>query len=93
MDASHHSMKDLFAQLGLPDDEASIQAFIEQHRPLPMSTRIYAAPFWSASQASLIQEKLAEDADWAVLIDILNVQLRDHPAEGPQDVSGQSGPA
>ncbi len=80
MDSHHHPMSELFAQLGLPDDAASIEAFIQQHRPLPMTTRLYNAPFWSPSQAALIQEKLAEDADWAVLIDTLNVQLRDHPA-------------
>lgn len=82
MDSSHHPMQELFAQLGLPDDDTSIQAFIAQHRPLPMQIRIYDAPFWSASQASLIREKLTEDGDWAVLIDTLNVQLRDHPAAG-----------
>ena len=82
MDSSHHPMQELFAQLGLPDDDTSIQAFIAQHRPLPMQIRIYDAPFWSASQSSLIREKLTEDGDWAVLIDTLNVQLRDHPAAG-----------
>ena len=80
MDPHHHPMSELFAQLGLPDDAASIETFIQQHRPLPMTTRLYDAPFWSPSQAALIREKLAEDADWAVLIDTLNVQLRDHPA-------------
>ena len=80
MDTFHHSMGELFAQLGLPDDTASIEAFIQQHRPLPMSIRLFDAPFWSLSQAALIHEKLTEDADWSVLIDTLNVQLRDHPA-------------
>lgn len=89
MNSAHHTMQDLFAQLGLPDDDASIQAFTEQHRPLPMTVRIYDAPFWSVSQAALIREKLTEDADWSVLIDTLNVQLRDHPAGG-QQVAGPS---
>ena len=91
MDLSHHPMSELFAQLGLPDDAASIKTFIQQHRPLPMTTRLYDAPFWSPSQAALIREKLAEDADWAVLIDTLNVQLRDHPAV-VSDASNQPGP-
>lgn len=91
MDSSHHHMQELFAQLGLPDDDESIQAFIQQHRPLPMHTRIYDAPFWSVSQASLIREKLTEDGDWSVLIDTLNVQLRDHPAEG-LPAADQAGP-
>ena len=92
MDLSFHPMHELFAQLGLPDDAASIESFIQQHRPLAMNTRLCDAPFWSPSQASLIREKLAEDADWAVLIDTLNVQLRDHPAEG-LPAAGQADPA
>ena len=91
MDRSHHQMSELFAQLGLPDDAESIETFIQQHRPLPMTTRLYDAPFWSPSQAALICEKLAEDADWAVLIDTLNVQLRDHPAV-ISAVANQPGP-
>jgi hypothetical protein len=80
METFNHSMCELFAQLGLPNDDAAIEAFIQQHRPLPMTTRLYDAPFWSLSQAALIREKLADDADWAVLIDTLSVQLRDRPA-------------
>ena len=53
MDLSFHSMPELFAQLGLPDDAASIQSFIQQHRPLPMGIRLFDAPFWSPSQAAL----------------------------------------
>ncbi len=92
MDPSFHPMHELFAQLGLPGDDASIQSFIQQHRPLPMSTRLYDAPFWSPSQAALIREKMADDADWSLLIDTLNVQLRDHPADG-LTTAGQADPA
>ena len=88
MDASHHSMKELFAQLGLPHDEASIDAFIDQHHPLPMTTRLYDAPFWTASQAALIREKLSEDGDWAVLIDTLNVRLRARPDTAAMALAG-----
>lgn len=90
MDMFHHEMCELFAQLGLPDDAASIEDFIQQHRPLPMTTRLHDAPFWSLSQATLISEKLAEDADWAVLIDTLSAQLRDHPAVSV-DAANRSG--
>ena len=89
MNPSFHPMHELFAQLGLPDDPASIEAFIQQHWPLRPDTRLCDAPFWSASQAELIKEKLADDADWAVLIDTLNVRLRDQPTPGQAVVSGR----
>lgn len=83
MESTNHSFQDLFLQLGLPDDDASIDRFVTAQRPLPPGLRIYDAPFWSAAQASFLKEKLREDGDWAMLIDRLDAQLRDHPA--PQD--------
>lgn len=82
MDSAHHTMQELFAQLGLPDGPGEIQNFIDSNRPLPMTIRLFDAPFWTASQAALIQEKLQEDGDWSVLIDTLNALLRDHPVAG-----------
>ena len=79
MDTSQHTMQALFAQLGLADDEASIQAFICSHRPLPLGTRIHVASFWTPSQSALIKEKLKEDGDWSQLVDSLDSQLREHP--------------
>ena len=79
MNSTHHPMSELFAQLGLPNDEAAIRDFIDRNRPLPMTTRIFDAPFWSPSQSALIRDKLTEDGDWSVLIDTLNTLLRDHP--------------
>ena len=85
MDSTFHPMRELFAQLGLPDDDAAIDEFIREHRPLDMSLRLCDAPFWSASQAALIKEKMRDDSDWAVLIDTLSAQLREHPdAAGPR---------
>ena len=75
MEAPVHSMTNLFAQLGLPNDEASIARFIETHRPLPESVRLSDAPFWSASQAAFLREEIQEDADWAPIIDELNAEL------------------
>ena len=88
MDAAHHTMQDLFAQLGLPDSPQDIRDFVALHRPLDLAIRLKDAPFWTASQAALIQEKLSEDSDWALLIDGLNAQLREHPASAdlPQAV-------
>jgi hypothetical protein len=34
MQAQLHSMSNLFAQLGLPADDAAIEDFIARHRPL-----------------------------------------------------------
>ena len=79
MDSIAPTMSLLFDQLGLAADEASIESFIQAHRPVPLTTRLFDAPFWSPSQAALIQQKLQDDAEWSVLIDTLNVQLRHHP--------------
>ncbi|MDT7835060.1 DUF2789 domain-containing protein [Aquabacterium sp. OR-4] len=93
---THHSMQDLFAQLGLPQEAHEIRAFVRQHRPLPDHLRLPDAPFWSESQAGFLREKIREDGDWAVLVDTLNAQLREHPspealpqAEAPAEVEGE----
>ena len=79
MDTTTISMSQLFAQLGLPEDEEGMRAFIKAHRPLPLSVRLPDASFWSSSQSALIRQKLQEDGEWAVMIDTLNAQLRHHP--------------
>jgi hypothetical protein len=81
MDSLFHSMKELFAQLGLDDEPAAIRAFIALHHPLPLEIRLSDAPFWSPSQRALIREKLQEDGDWSVLVDTLNTQLRAVPPQ------------
>lgn len=75
MNAQMHSMSNLFAQLGLPADEAAIEDFIARHRPLDNDIALYRAPFWSASQRAFLKEEIIEDADWAGLIDELNSRL------------------
>ena len=76
MDTPFHRFPDLFAQLGLATDAASIQAFIAQHAPLPGHLALHEAPFWQAAQADFLREKAADDADWSELIDQLNLVLR-----------------
>lgn len=73
-----HTLNSLFAQLGEPNDEASIARFIETHGPLPDDQRFHEAPFWTPSQASFLRESLLNDADWAVIADELNMKLH-HP--------------
>lgn len=75
MQAQQHTMSNLFAQLGLPSDEAAVEEFIATHRPLESGTALYRAPFWSAAQRSFLKEEIIEDADWAAVIDELNGRL------------------
>jgi Protein of unknown function (DUF2789) len=76
MDSPFHRFDELFAQLGLPADNASIARFIATHGPLPGGVRLEDAPFWSPAQARLLREELAEDADWSEVIDRLSLALR-----------------
>lgn len=75
MDSNLHTMNNLFAQLGLPPDSAAIDDFIAAHRPLGRGVALYRAPFWTASQRSFLKDEIIEDADWAGVIDELNVRL------------------
>ncbi len=76
MEPPVHALKDLFAQLGLPDDAESIASFIRTHAPLAERVKLADAPFWTSAQASFLREELAEDADWAELVDQLDTALR-----------------
>lgn len=76
MDAFYHRFSELFAQLGLSREPANIRAFIEKNSPLSVEVRLEDASFWSASQATLLREKLQDDADWSEVVDQLNAALR-----------------
>ncbi len=76
MESHQHSMTDLFAQLGLPSSPEAIQAFVDNHRPLSSPLPLPEAPFWSPAQASFLRDRVAEDADWAGVIDQLDAGLR-----------------
>lgn len=78
MEASHHQFRELFAQLGLPSEPRDVQSFIASHAPLPGSTRIEDAGFWTAHQAILLKELILDDADWSQLVDRLDAALRTH---------------
>jgi len=75
MESSYHRFSDLFAQLGLPSREEDIRSFITAHRPLPADVGLADASFWTPAQVSLLKEQLSQDADWAELIDQLNLAL------------------
>jgi hypothetical protein len=76
MDTPLHRFYDLFAQLGLPYDDAAIQQFIAAHAPLASEIALANAAFWTPAQALFLREALVQDADWAELVDQLNAALR-----------------
>ncbi|MBL8421646.1 MAG: DUF2789 domain-containing protein [Dechloromonas sp.] len=76
METNLHSMSNLFAQLGLPSEQAAIEDFIATHRPLGDAIALYRAPFWSASQRAFLKEEIIGDTDWSAIIDELNSRLR-----------------
>lgn len=80
MSPPYHRFSELFAQLGLPADVSSIASFIQRHAPLDPRVRLEDAAFWSAAQADLLREQIVADADWAEVVDQLNLALR---AAGP----------
>jgi hypothetical protein len=75
MDTSSHTMQALFAQLGLSSNETSIENFIHNNH-LPLEIPLENAAFWSTGQAQFIHESIAEDADWAEVVDHLDAMLR-----------------
>lgn len=90
------TMTDLFDQLGLPSEPQDMKAFIKQYAPLDNSLKLADAPIWNESQAAFLKVNLRNDSDWALLIDSLNAQLRDHPdaqslpqAEEPPEPVGE----
>lgn len=71
-----HSFKDLFAQLGLANDEAAISAFLRAHAGLAPEIALSDAPFWSPTQAQFLCAQKAADSDWVDVIDHLDTALR-----------------
>ena len=76
MEDSIPTMTRMFDQLGLNSEPHSIQAFIAAHKPLAATTALADAPFWSPSQAEFLRVEMAEDSDWAIVIERLNAALR-----------------
>lgn len=78
MNSPIHGFSELFSQLGLPSDKASVDKFVISHRPLASDVKLAEAPFWNESQASFLKNQLAHDADWSMVIDTLDARLREH---------------
>ena len=81
MESAIHPFSELFAQLGLPNDPASIRQFLTAHAPLANDIRLPDAPFWSPAQARFLNEALQQDSDWAELADQLSEALRGQEGE------------
>ena len=71
-----HSLRALFKQLGLPNEPRDIEAFVSSHGPLKAEIALADAFFWSPAQAAFLREEIQEDADWAEIVDQLNLMLR-----------------
>ncbi|WP_339481349.1 MULTISPECIES: DUF2789 domain-containing protein [unclassified Pseudomonas] len=76
MEPPIHPLSSLFKQLGLPDDAQGIDQFITSHSPLKPGLHLADAFFWSESQRQMLRDEILEDADWAEVIDQLDVLLR-----------------
>lgn len=77
MELPNKDMGTLFEQLGLPSDPASIDNFIAEHAPLPNGLRLADAPFWTDAQRAFLVDEWVEDAEWAPIVDELNVRLHE----------------
>ena len=76
MELTEHNLNTLFEQLGLDSSESAIDAFINQHKPIPHEVLLHEADFWTPAQAAFLKEALEEDADWAIVVDSLDSMLR-----------------
>ena len=77
MNKPMHQFSDLFAQLGLPNDDLAIQRFIASHGRLSPDFRLAEAPFWTPTQAAFLREAILQDSDWVEMVDQLSVALRE----------------
>lgn len=76
MEIISHQIDVLFAQLGLSNSAEAIEDFLKTHYLSRKDQRLADAPFWNASQASLLEEAIKEDAEWSQVVDQLDALLR-----------------
>ena len=77
MNKPMHRFSDLFAQLGLPNDELAIKHFLTNHAPLHGDLRLHEAPFWSPAQAAFLREAILQNSDWVQTVDQMSAALRE----------------
>ncbi|WHI48620.1 DUF2789 family protein [Microbulbifer sp. JMSA004] len=71
----HHTLKDLFSQLGLASEDAQIHEFLVTHY-LHRHEKLSAASFWSDGQREFLENAILDDSDWCVAVDELDTLLR-----------------
>ncbi|WP_444932259.1 DUF2789 family protein [Microbulbifer sp. SSSA002] len=71
----HHTLKDLFSQLGLASEEAQINTFLGTHF-LHRHEKLSAASFWTEGQREFLESAIRDDSDWCVAVDELDTLLR-----------------
>ncbi|STZ09654.1 Protein of uncharacterised function (DUF2789) [Moraxella caprae] len=76
LDNAEHTMNDLFTQLGLPNSDSEIDAFIKNNQ-LPENVTLADAPFLDEQQSMFIREEWKLDAVWSLVIDELNARLHE----------------
>ncbi len=76
MENAHHSLSDLFEQLGLENSNQAIESFISQHQPLPENFSLESLEVWNEGQRQFLMEARTDDAIWAVPVDELDALLR-----------------
>jgi hypothetical protein len=76
MDTTKQNLSTLFNQLGLASSEDEIEAFFANHK-IEKSMPLADAPFWNEAQRQFLIESIEQDADWAELIDMIDVRLRE----------------
>jgi hypothetical protein len=81
MDKAIQHFSELFAQLGLPDDAASIADFLTKHSAMAVGMRLPDAPYWTPAQAEFLRESLMQDSDWSGLVDQLSKALQGEPQQ------------
>ena len=84
MNKPSHHFSELFAQLGLPNDDRSIAQFLSNYTGRSQGVRLPDAPFWTRSQAAFLRESLSQDSDWSGPVDQLSKALRDTAGQPPQ---------
>ena len=75
MPSNIHTLSDLFKQLGLPADPASIEDFIARHEGTCTDCTLPHAPIWTESQRAFLEQAIAEDSDWALPAEALASML------------------
>ena len=75
MELTMPTMTLLFKQLGLKHSESEIRQFIALHQLEDRNKNLSEASFWTAAQSDFLQQAIKEDANWAIVVDLLNSYL------------------